>query len=147
MVGLCFYFEDNDVDVYSGRSIDLDAWNYASKAAGDVNKWAIINRTDQAILGNGTYSLSLYSTYSQFLAHTEGLLTYIIPQWSATDDSMSLWDWRHSTDWYVFGPADGWDELKTGIYIPQSGRVALHSVHAASCVLFHRYKVRNGITS
>lgn len=46
-VGVCFYFEDNDVDVWSGRSIDLDAWNYAIKAAGDIKDVVIINRTNE----------------------------------------------------------------------------------------------------
>ena len=44
MSGLVFYFENNDIDVWSGRKMDLDAWNYNCKI-GNINDVIIVNKS------------------------------------------------------------------------------------------------------
>lgn len=138
-VGVCFYFEDNDVDVWSGRSIDLDAWNYAIKAAGDIKDVVIINRTNENLR---TLDASLKFRQVATRPILDGRVTHVIRPWDDAEDKVDLWSFDHQTDWYLFGPASGWQrKVSKGVYIPQSGRGALHSVHVATAVMLHRYKV------
>ena len=138
MVGVCFYFEDNDVDVWSGRRIDLDAWNYAAKAAGDIDKMIVINKTlSKLTTPDGELDFSVVEE----LPELEGRIAYICCPWNKMKLATPLWDFDHNVDWYVFGPAGGWHhEVDIGVYIPQAGIGALHSTHVASTVMFHRYR-------
>lgn len=138
MVGICFFFEENDIDVYSGRPIDLDAWNYAAKAAGDVDSVHIINRTDADF---SPFNSECKTTVAEEFSPKDlsGHLTYLVPPWQ--DATQPLWVFDHFTDWYVFGPAGGWPGGQQGVCVPQAGCGALHSVHIASVVLMHRYGV------
>ena len=49
MAGVVFFFEQNDVDVWSGRPVDLDAWALACLAAGDIDRVVVVNRTNEAL--------------------------------------------------------------------------------------------------
>jgi len=141
MTGICFYFESPDVDVWSGHN--LDAWNYAAKAAGDINKVHIVNRTSD-ILANpdiGTFDF----TVSEELPAFENAAVMITPRESG-DIGEPLWAFDHNVDWYVFGPASGWRGVYPSgkrVFVPQSGFGDLHSVHIASVVMMHRYSVKS----
>jgi hypothetical protein len=144
MAGIVFFFEDNDVDIFSGRRIDLSAWNYAIKSAGDVDRVIVVNKTDKALP-------SIDSDFLQFEIISElpilsGHVTRIICPWDNADIKIPLWDFNHNTDWYVFGPAGGWGRYATpsnGVYIPMANSGALHSVHIASAVMLHRFGVKS----
>jgi hypothetical protein len=143
MVGICFYFESYDKDVWSGRRIDLDAWNYAAKAVGDVDRIIVINKTFSEIKNpdSGTFDFKVVTEIPKL----EGKIIKVCCPWDKCKNLKSLWDFDHNVDWYVFGPADGWrEEIENGVYIPQNGKAALHSTHVASTVLFHRYEVLYG---
>jgi hypothetical protein len=142
MVGVVFFFEENDVDVYSGRRIHLDAWNYAIKAAGDITDMIVINRTDKNI--SSPDSELNFKVVSE-MPDLDGVIVHLVCPWDKIENnSVALWDFDHEADWYVFGPASGWnaeDIIKVGVHIPQSNMGALHAVHVASIVMMHRYKV------
>lgn len=151
MVGVCFFFEDNDVDVYSGRRIDLDTWHYACRAAGDVERVICVNRTDEQLTWPDERVLFRDTPLPIKLG---GRVAKLVPPWQSSDAAMSLWAFDHDVEWYLFGGAHGVQEpLKFGrpkrqqeVYVPQQGRGALHSTHIASAVLLHRYGVRHGGT-
>lgn len=146
--GICFYFEDHDVDVWSGH--DLDAWNYAAQAAGDIDRMAVINLTDQDLkTPNADMEFMVYEELdAPFRVRVDTPLNPICVQvcvpWQAPEGAVPLWDYDHKADWYLFGPARGWQALDGPcVYVPQAGRGALHAVHIASVVMLHRYSVIN----
>lgn len=149
MAGLIFYYEDSGIDVWSGKK--NDAWNYALKASGGFTNVIIINlssATPESI--NKEFSLNIVTSLNDALALTTGSLCQIVCPWDLESESKtSLWNYDHSADWYIFGPAGGWAnnsiEGSSKVYIPQEGLGSLHSVHAASIVLLHRYKVIQGL--
>ena len=49
MAGIVFFYEDYDVDVFSGTHESLLPWNYACKIAGDIDAVRVINKTGQTI--------------------------------------------------------------------------------------------------
>ena len=140
MAGVVFYFEENDVDVYSGRRIDLDAWNYAIKLAGDVDTMIVINRTNQELT---TPDAHLNFQVVSQMPELTGEIAHLICPWDLSTHKTALWDFNHQVDWYVFGPGTGWTDKapESGIYMPQHGLAACHSVHVATAVMAHRYKV------
>lgn len=143
MAGVAFFFESNDVDVWSGRRVDFDAWNYAIKAAGDIDRAVIVNRTDVDI---STFDADLDIRVEVDLPDLEDAVFVCCP-WEANrcTRAVSLWEFNHEISWYVFGPANGWQrDLDFGVYVPQSGSAALHSVHIGSIVLLHRFSARRG---
>jgi len=143
--GVCFYFEDHDVDVYSGRRIDLDAWNYAAQAGGpDVRNLLVLNRTDKKLTTpNAHMRLEVLDGNKPF-PNLDGSAAYFIPpsddRWQTT-----LWDFDHNVDWYCFGPAMEFEfePRKNDIIVTIPMDVQLHAVHAASVVMAHRYAVLN----
>ena len=137
MAGLCFYFEDYDVDVWSGH--DLDAWNYAAKTAGDITKIIVVNKTDQLIRSPDS-SLELFEVVQE-LPKLPNSIKCVGPN-EKGPNAISLWDFSHDVDWYIFGPAAGWGGQVDGLNIPQAGRGALHSVHACTVIMTHRYHVK-----
>lgn len=143
MVGVAFHFEPNDVDVWSGRRIDLDAWNYAIKAAGDVDRAVVVNTTSQAL---SSFDADMDISIVPELPVLENAVHVCCP-WEADRcrSATALWDFDHAgLDWYVFGPAQGWRrDLDRGLYVPQAGVGALHAVHIASVVLLHRFHILN----
>lgn len=145
MSGLVFYYEDNDVDVWSGRNSDLDAWNYAIKVVGDVDKVIVINKTNQVL---STFDASIDIQFVYDFPVLTGHITQIVCPWeSYSKPNTSLWDFNHLTDWYVLGPAHGWSGQEIGdilLTIPQKGIAAVHSVHAITAIMFHRYKTISG---
>lgn len=139
MAGLCFFFEAEDVDVWSGKN--LDAWNYAAKAAGDIDRMLVINRTDQTLLSPDA-DLASFEVVAELPALERAV--YLIGPREDNSEAINLWKFNHDIDWYVFGPAMGWTKpMVPGVYVPQNGVGALHSVHIASVVMLHRYFVRN----
>jgi hypothetical protein len=148
MAGIVFYFEDNDVDTWSGRHSDLDAWNYAIQLTSDVRDVYIINKTDQSF----SFNLEFNTTYVTDQPTLTGNVTQIICPWEHMGDSFPegavcehLWDFDHETDWYLFGPARGWGAnlfADRFICIPQNGQVACHSVHIATMIMAHRYHIK-----
>ena len=157
MAGICFYFEDYDVDVYSGRRIDLDAWNYAIQSGGqDMDTLLMLNRTTQKITSpNSRLSFStLDDTSKVVVPELEGTVAYFCPP-PDPRVAETLWDFDHNVDWYCFGPSGGFKfEPKPGdrvVGIPLgpvdlAGVVPgqIHSVHTASIVMAHRYHVKFG---
>lgn len=144
MTGVVFFFEENDVDVWSGRRIDFDAWCYAIKAAGDIDKAIIINKTNLNLL---TFDVDMDIKIVDTLPELSGKLAYIVCPWDKSNTKQDLWSFNHEVDWYLFGPAKGWiscnKSIDFGVCVPMNGRGALHAVHIASTVLLHRYYVRN----
>lgn len=141
MPGIVLYFEENDTDVYSGRAIDLDAWNYAIKTVGDIDTMIVVNKTDQKLL---TPDAMLDFRVVSELPPLEGRLVHVVCPWDNCAEKIPLWDFDHAVDWYLFGPGTGWtDKIPNakGVYVPQDGIAACHSVHIATAVMLHRYGV------
>lgn len=138
MVGLCFFFEPNDVDVWSGREIDLDAWNYAAKAAGDIDRVIVINRSGAKLRFDSDISFETTEAFPQL----EGRIAFFHAPSETSSSGISLWTFDHAVDWYAFGPAAGWTR-KTGIevFVPTANGIPFHAIHAASIVMAHRYRV------
>lgn len=136
--GIVFFFEENDIDVWSGRNIDLDAWNYNCKIGG-FNKAIIINRTNQ-VLNSFDIDMDI-QILSEFPTLSGTVVQMVIP--SETENSISIWDYDHQADWYVFGPANGWhgnlfaDDF---IYIPQETNTTLHSIFIGAVTAFSRVR-------
>lgn len=142
MAGLCFFFEQYDVDVWSGRRIDLDAYNYAAKVAGDIDKMIVVNRTSENIqTPDADIEFSVVSKLAD--APITGSTVHVCCPWDTAGTLTSLWDFGHDVDWYVIGPAAGWTNhiVGDGIYIPGAHAVAMHGVHAAAVIMAHRYHV------
>jgi len=141
MAGICFYFENNDADVWSGRSIDLDAWNYSSKLSPDIDKVVIVNKTGQNL---NHFDTSIDVLIVDELPTLEGNLTQLVCPWEETPlPKTNLWDFSHNTDWYVYGPASGWGGnyfSNSYLTIPQNSLAACHSIHISTTVMSHRYK-------
>lgn len=138
MAGLVFFFEDNDRDVWSGRRIDLDAWNYAAKLSGDIDRIIVVNRTDEALT---TFDASLDIQFTTAIPVLDGVTCQVVCPWNRVT-SQSLWGFDHLVDWYLFGPAEGWvDDFFADkfIHIPQYDENATHSVLMVSTVMFHRH--------
>lgn len=139
MAGIVFYFENNDTDVWSGRHIDFDAWNYACKIAGDIDSMIVINRT-QLELQSPDVTMN-FQTVSE-MPELEGNLCYLACPWDAAPIHKPITEFDHQNiDWYIFGPASGWHpgDIEVGCVLPQAGRGACHSVHVATAVMFYRY--------
>lgn len=138
MAGLCFFFEENDIDVYSGRDIDLDAWYLASCIPGDIDSLIVVNRTDQK-LKSPNDDLKEFRVVSE-VPELESAAVLVCP-WN-TDTSESVYSFCHDVEWYIFGPSEGWrNEFPAGelINVPQRSRGACHAVHVATTVMFLRY--------
>jgi hypothetical protein len=155
LAGIVFYFEDYDKDVYSGRRIDLDAWNYAMKSGG----------IDKAICFNCVHDIKLQMDnkihFTEIHAHNvkprvilsqwlnengiDKKIVLFTPPKSAPNDAIHIKDLEHNTvDWYVFGPSVGVDsDYKNTqyVYIPTADeRIDLHSVHIGSYVMLRRFE-------
>jgi hypothetical protein len=140
MAGVAFFFEEFDTDVYSGRLGFLDAWNYAFLAAGDITDVVIINRTDLVPILPVNYRIQIVSSEEEFLALASGDRITYIGAYNEFEETTSLWDFDHKTDWYFFGHAHG-HKAPTGVTIPTARNTVFHSVHAATVVMTHRYEV------
>ena len=135
MAGLCFYFEAEDIDVWSGKN--LDAWNYAAKAAGDIDKLIVINRTDQKLVSPDA---AMEFRVVDKLPELQNAVYCVGPQEKSLG-WISLWDFDHDVDWYCFGPAQGWNPPDPQLHIPVP--IGFHSVHAATVIMAHRAYIRS----
>jgi len=149
MAGIIFYYEDSDTDVWSGKN--NDAWNYALKASSSFENVIIINNsTSEPEDINREFALNKVTSLEDAIALTTGTIAQIVCPWNYPDsEKVSLWDYDHSADWYITGPAAGWANAEipgaTKVYVPQDGVASLHSIHIATTVLMHRYKVIQGL--
>lgn len=144
MAGIVFHFEPTQVDVFSGRDVILDAWNYAIKAAGDITECVIVDTTGVARQFDSDLPTTIVTGLASWTP--PGSVAVVEVPW-ADAPGVSLWDFDHQTDWYVFGPSSGWADTSWAdqvVHIPQAGQGALHSVHIASVVMLHRYGVIGG---
>lgn len=142
MAGIVFYFEHNDIDVYSGRGVDLTAWNNLCKSA-NIKKAIIINRTEENIV---SFDFDMDIKVVTELPELEGVKAQLVCPWDTTpEDKISLWDFDHKVDWYLFGPASGWTKFFSEKYVtvPQFGVAAAHALHVASTIMYHRHKIIN----
>ena len=142
MAGLVFYFEDNDRDVWSGRNLDFDAWNYLAQIPGDITKIRVINKTQNTY---DPFNEALDVEYLDALPDfgTDHVTQLVCP-WEPVE-YIELWDFDHNTDWYVLGPANGWGGNHFGdqlVSVPQYSNVACHAIHIATVAMAHRYKVK-----
>jgi hypothetical protein len=137
VAGIVFYFENNEVDVWSGREVDLDAWNYACKVAGDIDRAIVINLSDTEVQ---SFDRAMDIHIVEVRPELPGRVVDVVTPWRSDPDGISLWDFDHAVDWYVFGPAVGHASVGKQIFIPQAGIGAMHSVHAASIVMAHRFE-------
>ncbi len=140
MVGVCFFYEDQDTDVFSGRPEMLHAWNYALKSAGDVTRVAIINLTAKRTTFNKAFDYRVYEDIKEFYATADGSIMHVGAA-NEFDKSISLWNYKHDDDWLVFGPAHGHPKLPYGLTIPAANNSVFHAVHAATVIMTHRYEV------
>lgn len=132
MVGAAFFFEANDVDVYSGRQIDLDAWYLATRLTDDVRSILVVNRTDVAL---STPNVDYDFQVVQELPVLPGAL-YLDP---VRGPPLSTID-HSAVEWYVFGPASGWDaEDRNYAHVPQAGTGHCHSQHVMTHIMYERY--------
>ena len=151
MAGVIFYFEENDIDVFSGRELDISAWNYAIKTAGDITKVIIINKTNQVIssFDSDLVQFTVISSEDDLNIPSEDVVVQIACPWNQTqNERVSLWNFDHNVDWYYFGPANGWINLEDSdkvVYVPQNGQGAMHAIHIVSAVMLHRYKVKSNL--
>jgi len=141
MAGIVFYFEDNDKDVWSGRRIDLDAWNYNCKIGG-IDKAIVVNLTQQDLI---TFDGNMDITFVDEMPSLSGNVTQLVTP-TEVSGTTSLWDFNHETDWYVFGPGYGWKGNYFGdtfLTLPQCSPVYHHSVFVGSTVMYHRDNILN----
>lgn len=143
MAGIVFFFEDNNIDVWSGRNLDLDAWNYSCKIGG-IDKAIIVNTTE---LNINKFDANMDIQIVSELPLLSGVTTqFVVP--SENINSESLWDFNHQTDWYILGPANGWAGNHFAdrfVHIPQESVAAHHSIFIGSVIAFHRTHVINNI--
>ena len=118
-IGICFYFSSNDDDEYSGTSSFLNFWRLCGKAYG-VKKYAII--ADEKMDWNDS-SVTLYHYYN-FEEFTKEHLNYV--RLSGKGNS-SLDDYKE-TEWFCFGPPEGWPEKKEDIKLDFPDDRNLHAV-------------------
>ena len=143
MAGIVFYFEDNDKDVWSGRNIDLDAWNYNCKIGG-IDKAIVVNLTHQNLI---TFDGNMDITFVDEMPSLIGNITQLVTP-NEVAEATSLYEFNHQTDWYVFGPASGWRGnhfANTFLTIPESTPIYHHSVFVGATVMYHRDKVINNL--
>jgi hypothetical protein len=144
--GLVFYFEENDVDVWSGKDFDLDAWNYNCKIGG-ISKVIIINKTSQVLRQfDGNMDICIVEEFPILTGHTTQL---VVPSELKDGESgVDLWDFDHQTDWYIIGPGSGWHGVHFGdvlLTIPQRSPIHHHSVFIGATIMFHREHILNNL--
>lgn len=148
MSGVVFFFENNDRDVFSGRTVDLDAWRYAIKAGG-IDKAVCVNLSGADLFFDAAFDFTEINSVVDYKSWLNDRINenivFLETEWSIPDNKtkLSLRELDHSSiDWYVFGSAAGHSFTldKSFVYLPQDGIGALHSVHIASAVLLRRWE-------
>lgn len=143
MAGIVFYFEDNDKDVWSGRRIDLDVWNYNCKIGG-ITKAIVINLTNQDLI---TFDGNMDISFVDEMPILSGTVAQLVTP-TEVSGTTSLWDFDHQVDWYVLGPATGWGGNYFGdilLTIPESTQIYHHSVFIGATIMYHRDRIINGL--
>jgi len=143
MAGIVFYFEDNDTDVWSGRRIDLDVWNYNCKIGG-ITKAIVVNKTSEDLI---TFDSNMDVTFMDNMPTLSGTVAQLVTP-TEVSGTTSLWEFDHQVDWYVFGPAGGWGGNHFGdilLTIPETTSVYHHSVFVGATIMFHRDSIINDL--
>ena len=143
MAGICFYFEEYDKDVWSDKN--FDAWNYACNIAGDIDSLIVINETDEKLMTpNASLEFSVVNTLEEAKDLMQGEIVHVVCPWDDCN-KITVEDYKHTADWYIFGSANGWKgiDISNGITLRQAGQCAVHSVHACTVVMFNRYWTLN----
>jgi len=138
MATLVFYFEDSTFDVYSGKVVDLSAWNHACKVA-DIKNAIIINKSSQNIT---TFDADMDIQIVEEIPLFEGNVTQLVTP-TEISEATSLYDFNHETDYYVIGPASGWKGnyfSDNYIFIPQHTTAAAYGLIAGSVVMYDRFR-------
>ena len=134
---LVIHFEDNDMDVWSGRKLDIDMWKTSCFNWGIEELRIVDLRTDKSWQPQEPMlNLKWYGSLNQALEGLENLVYIDI------HGNESLWEFTHSEDMvYVIGASYGFLETPVGtrVVIPQIGNDEMHSTHIAAMVLAHRY--------
>jgi len=153
MVGLVFHFEDTDMDVWSGRPIDMDAWHYTSKMFGLGNMVMIDQMKggmpyDQKAYGDfGTTTIEKVKSLDEFLdKYPKQEKVWLETPWSypSSVTPTTLANFVHPKDnvFYVLGPGGGFtipeNDKRTWVTIPQLTTGAHHSVFIAPILLYDR---------
>ncbi len=149
MKAAVFFFETCDVDVWSGRQIDLDAWRYNTKMFG-LDTLIMIDK----IPGGSKYQhfdeeqkFFRYTEISEFEAAHPNLHQYWFESpWSFPKSVIptKLRDLKHAKDdvAYIFGPAVGFQipegDKKSWVTVPQKGLGATHAIFLAPIVFYDR---------
>jgi len=138
MVGLVFHYEDEGVDVFSGCIRSLDPWNYACKVGGGFDRVRVVNKTEQVLTPfDVNMDFAFVEDYDEL--NLDGVVAQFTTPWSpGTHVPLSSLD-HALVDWYVFGPASGWNAPVNGVYLPQAGTGACHATHVFSATMFDRY--------
>ena len=154
MVGVIFYFEENDKDFYSGRGVaDFDIWRMSLKAFG-ANAMIIIDNTakksaDDYKHANQEIVIETHKTLDEALkANSKEKNIYLETKWTLPEgtNASDLKDFDHPKDnvIYILGQASGFREedlkveKKTVVYVPQVGKGAMWPVCVMSIVLYDR---------
>lgn len=137
MAGIVFYFENSGIDVYSGRDADLSAWNHLCKVA-DIDKAIIINTSGQNVTTfDASMDVQIVTQFPELVGH---VTQFVVP--GETPGSVDLWSWDHTTDWYVFGPAAGWQGNYFGdtlVHLPQATTAGAYSMQVGTVVMYDRF--------
>lgn len=138
MAGIVFYFENSDIDVYSGRDADLSAWNHLCKVA-DIQKAIVINKSSKNVVPfDSSMEIEVVTEIPSLTGHVTQL---VLP--NEREDSISLWDFDHQTDWYIFGSASGWFGNHFGdqyVHVPQNTAGAAYSMQIGTVAMYDRYR-------
>lgn len=152
MVAAVFHFEDQDLDVWSGRDIDLDIWRYNTKMFG-IDTLIMI---DQVPDGGTLYQhldeeqkFERFTSIDDFLqAHPQGEKVWFETPWSfpSSITPIKLNNFQHPANtsdvFYIFGPATGFNiaenDSRTWVTIPQVTQGATHSSFLAPIVFYDR---------
>lgn len=128
-IGLCFHFENNERDMWSGRAIDLDLWRVPAKAQG-IAKFAIIDESDcRYRWTDSEVTLEEYDSLEDFeKAHVGDQLVYVERR-KTVSGLPNHYDVRHypfnfdEMTWFIVGPASGLrpadSDERTWVYLPQ----------------------------
>lgn len=164
-IGLCFHFETTDRDLWSGRKIDLDAWQTMCVAF-DVKKVVCIDLAGWAHIDwpQGGPDLKIVKSLEEFEEYAgEDSLErriYVETPWTVPkENSPPITPYRSinlTTDdiyWLIIGPSAGIkpsSNRKHYYTVPQEGGKngkgpSLYPVHMASVPLSHFYLIHKGM--
>lgn len=121
MIGLCFYYEPQYIDEYSGFELMLHFWRLTGKAY-NVKDFSIISEIDVPDLHDESINISVYKTFEEFENSVEGNIVKL-----SGVGGTSLYVPEGFT-WYCFGPAQGFPPNKEDVKLDYPNDNNLHAV-------------------